>query len=250
MTGRTIVIAIVLAASSGCVDETHAPGDLAPGPAPGEKLDTPALTRPVTDLAGILSPGEVEGLASRLLTLREETGAQLAVLIVTSTGVEPIEDFSMRTATAWRGGAVGRDDGLLLTLAMRDRKVRLEVGYGMEEHIPDGAAGAITDGMRDALRDGRTADAIDGAISAVGRRLPRLDPSFLDGGYWSADRHTAGAAALVVALAALTAIVFLFAPFRRRGTAPRPVQKSGWRKPPPLSSAAVPPGSCSASPSR
>jgi uncharacterized protein len=163
--------------------------------------------------------------------MREKTGAQMAVLIVASTGGEAIEEFSMRVAEAWQGGDAERDDGLLLTLAMHDRRMRLEVGYGLEGNIPDAAARRIVDGMRDDLRAGDLASAIDGAISATARRIPRLDPSVLDGGHL-ARQDGVSTGLLVTVAAAVTALFFLFA---GRGRTPKMKRRAGKRaKLPPL----------------
>ncbi|HYO69511.1 MAG TPA: TPM domain-containing protein, partial [Archangium sp.] len=94
---------------------------------------TPVIDRPVVDERGLLSSSEKEDVARELVRLRDETGTQMAMLLVGSTGGEPIEDYAMRTAEAWRGGTAGLDNGLLFVLAVDDRRARLEVGYGMEE---------------------------------------------------------------------------------------------------------------------
>ncbi len=192
-----------------------------PGAAP-ETVEAPTIDRPVVDRTGRLSDGEVRALEHRLMRLRERTGAQMAVLLVATTGDEPIEDFSMRVAEAWRGGSAERDDGLLLTLAMLDRRMRLEVGYGLEASITDAEAQVILAGMRDTLRSGATAEAVAGAIERVGRELPRLDASFFDGG--ALTRPEPGVfCGVPFTLAALACVLaFLHAPPRRART------KAGW----------------------
>ena len=125
----------------------------------------PDLRRPVTDPDGILSASDREAVADRLVRLRSETGAQLAVLVVKTTGGVPIDDYAIRAVEAWKGGEKGRDNGALLVLAVKDRRMRLEVGYGLEEHLPDGAVRPL---MR--ARDYRAA--LLAIIEGVGARLP------------------------------------------------------------------------------
>lgn len=224
-----LVALVVLAA---CGEQVARPIERSPSLPAGEQLPVPVIDTPVVDTIGLLSPAERSALSSKLRSLRSKTGAQMAVVLIGSTGSEAIEDFAMRTAEAWQGGDAEREDGLLLTLAMTDRKVRLEVGYGLEERIPDGAAGRITDGMRDDLRAGQTAAAIDGAIEAVGRRLPRVDPSLLDGGYLVRST-SACAGAPVTWIASATALLFLFWPWPRPKKTKKRKSRSKYAKPTP-----------------
>ncbi|MEZ5730536.1 MAG: TPM domain-containing protein, partial [Burkholderiaceae bacterium] len=96
----------------------------------------PALETRVTDLAGVLDASQRATLEKTLADIEARKGAQVAVLIVQTTGPEPIEQYSMRVAEAWklgRGKVDGRrvDDGALLLVAVKDRRTRLEVGYGL-----------------------------------------------------------------------------------------------------------------------
>ena len=104
---------------------------------------TPLIERPVNDRVGVLSEGTVATLESKLRVHRDAHGVQMAVLVVRSTGAEPIEDFAIRVASDWGGGSKERDDGVLFVLAVDDRRMRLELGYGMEAWIPDATAKAI-----------------------------------------------------------------------------------------------------------
>ncbi|WP_426747707.1 TPM domain-containing protein [Myxococcus faecalis] len=103
----------------------------------------PDITRPVVDLADVLSAQDEESISTELVRLRDSTEAQMAVVLVETTSGEPIEDFALRSFDAWKGGSRERNDGLLLVVAVKDRRVRLEVGYGLEEPIPDGVAQAL-----------------------------------------------------------------------------------------------------------
>ncbi|WP_375765706.1 TPM domain-containing protein [Archangium gephyra] len=133
---------------------------------------TPVIDRPVVDERGVLSSEDKEAVASELVRLRGETGTQMAVLVVGTTGGEPIEDYAMRAAEAWKGGHAGLDNGLLFVLAVDDRRARLEVGYGMEEYLPDDAVRRILDAQGPLLRQQDYRGALLAVIQEVRVRLP------------------------------------------------------------------------------
>ncbi len=108
-------------------------------------VPVPALTAPVTDLAGALTPEQVAALDSKLRSFEQAKGSQVAVLIVPTTRPEEIEQYAIRVAEAWKLGRKGVDDGALLLVARDDRKVRIEVGYGLEGALPDATANRIID---------------------------------------------------------------------------------------------------------
>ncbi|MDW2980572.1 MAG: TPM domain-containing protein [Rhodanobacter sp.] len=103
----------------------------------------PKLARHVTDLTGTLSAAQVDQLDAQLVALEKAKGAQLVVLMVGSTGEQDIEGYSLAVAEANKVGRKGVDDGLLLLIAKDDRRVRIEVGYGLEGAIPDAATARI-----------------------------------------------------------------------------------------------------------
>ncbi len=103
----------------------------------------PPLTGRVVDLADILSP-ETERTVEALLAEHEAaTSNQVAVLTIPSLDGEPLEDYSLRVARAWQLGTSEFDNGVLLLIAYRDRKIRIEVGYGLEGALPDVVAARI-----------------------------------------------------------------------------------------------------------
>lgn len=103
----------------------------------------PRLARHVTDLTGTLTAQQVDQLDSQLAALEKRKGAQLVVLMVGSTQPQDIEGYSLAVAEANKVGRKGPDDGVLLLIAKNDRRVRIEVGYGLEGAIPDAAAARI-----------------------------------------------------------------------------------------------------------
>ncbi|GGY15714.1 hypothetical protein GCM10008098_03520 [Rhodanobacter panaciterrae] len=104
----------------------------------------PKLARHVTDLTGTLTAPQVDQLDAQLVALEKAKGAQLTVLMVDSTAGQDIESYSLAVAETNKVGRKGIDDGVLLLVAKNDRRVRIEVGYGLEGAIPDAATARIT----------------------------------------------------------------------------------------------------------
>ena len=119
----------------------------------------PPLKARVTDLTRTLEPQQVQSLEAMLAALEQKKGAQVAVLMVATTRPEAIEQYGLRVAEAWKLGrgkeqaarasgnsnAPAVDDGVLLLIAKEDRRLRIEVGYGLEGAIPDSIAKRIID---------------------------------------------------------------------------------------------------------
>ncbi len=97
----------------------------------------------VVDLAGVIDAGTQASLNAMLHDLEAKTTAQVVVLTLKSLDGEPIENFSHQTAVQWGIGQKGKDNGVLLTVAVKDHKYRIEVGYGLESTLPDSLAGSI-----------------------------------------------------------------------------------------------------------
>jgi uncharacterized protein len=107
------------------------------------EVDIPALEHRVTDLTCTLTAEQQAGIESRLAAFEQHKGSQVAVLIVPSTQPEAIEQYSIRVVEQWKLGRKGVDDGALLLVAKNDRKMRIEVGYGLEGVLPDAIAKRI-----------------------------------------------------------------------------------------------------------
>ena len=103
----------------------------------------PALTARVTDLTGTLAPEQRTALEERLAAFESRKGSQIAVLLVPTTEPETIEQYSLRVVEQWKIGRKGVDDGALLIVAVKDRTLRIEVGYGLEGAMPDAVAKRI-----------------------------------------------------------------------------------------------------------
>ncbi len=110
---------------------------------PALALDVPPLSGRIVDLAHVLPPATIELLSNELQAHEAKTSNQVAVLIVPSLEDEPLFDFSHRVATSWKLGRQGTDNGVLLLIAIKDRKIRLEVGYGLEGVLTDARSAQI-----------------------------------------------------------------------------------------------------------
>jgi uncharacterized protein len=108
-------------------------------------VEIPKLSSRVTDLTGTLNPYQTQALETKLAAFEAKKGSQIAVLIVPTTQPEDIAEFGIKVLDLWRIGRKGVDDGLILIIAKNDRKLRLEVGYGLEGVIPDAIAKRIID---------------------------------------------------------------------------------------------------------
>jgi uncharacterized protein len=138
--------------------------------------DEPVLpARPagfVTDQAHVLSPAARTGLEALLEELRAKTGAEIAVVTVETTA--PLDDFdyAMRVAETWKPGRKGEDTGVVFLVAVRDRRVRILIGYGLEGILPDGLVGEIQDrAVVPAFRAGRYEAGIVAGVRELAARI-------------------------------------------------------------------------------
>lgn len=119
-------------------------GSLLPAVAPwADEVAIPALTGRVLDRASALSAEQQRSLAAKLAALEQESGAQIAVLIVPTTGDDSIEQYAARAFETWKLGRKEVDDGILVVVAKDDRNMRIEVGYGLEGVVTDPRASRI-----------------------------------------------------------------------------------------------------------
>jgi uncharacterized protein len=153
----------------------------------------PPLTGRVVDLTGTLPAPDAQALTAKLAAWEQKTGNQLAVLMVPSTQPEPIEAYSIRVADAWKIGRKGQDNGALLVIAKDDRKLRIEVGYGLEGSLTDATSKRIiAETIAPSFRDGKFAQGIDAGVDQImavvdkGEPLaarPQAKPSSPGGGF-------------------------------------------------------------------
>ena len=138
--------------------------------------DLPEILEPVTDRARVIPDADERRLTRELVAHRARTGVQIGVLLINTTAGMPIEDYALRVARVWKGGTKGRNDGILLVLAVRDRRMRLEVGYGIEPYLSDAQAKRILDGARYQLRGGAYAAAVGSIVRQVMAATASIKP--------------------------------------------------------------------------
>jgi uncharacterized protein len=128
----------------------------------------PALTGRINDYASMISPQARAVIEGKLQALEQAESTQIAILTVPSLGGEPIEDYSIRVAEAWKLGDKARDNGILLIVSKGDRKARIEVGYGLEGRVTDLQSGRIiSEIIRPALAKGDFDSGFIGAVDAL-----------------------------------------------------------------------------------
>src|SRR5687768_7244828 len=103
----------------------------------------PKMEGPVNDLAGVLAPEAEQAIKSRIRAVEAATTAEIAVVTVRSLEGETVETYANRLFNQWGIGKKGKDNGVLILAAIEDRKIRIEVGYGLEGTLPDGRCGQI-----------------------------------------------------------------------------------------------------------
>ncbi len=132
----------------------------------------PALAARVTDLTGTLDATQRGRLEAQVAAIDRAGRAQIAVLLLPTTQPETIEQFGIRLAEAWKIGHKGADNGVIVIVAKNDRRMRIEVGYGLEGPIPDAIASRIVnERMAPAFRQGDFFGGLQTAIAALDQAL-------------------------------------------------------------------------------
>lgn len=171
-----------------------------------------ALPQPrgfVNDFVGVLTPSQADEMEKLAAEVQEKTGAQIAVAVVDSFApAGSIEEYAVDLFQAWGIGEKGKDNGVLLVLAMAERRVKIEVGYGLEGAVPDGLAGRILDNeVLPAFREGRFGDGLLRGVEALATAaLAENGPGTDDSETVKAHDTTAASASPVIAV--LTLILF------------------------------------------
>jgi len=131
-------------------------------------LVPPAMNGPVNDYAGLLDSAEKRQLTDFLTNLSDTKGIQIAVLTLPSLEGDDLERFSIRTVEQWKLGKKGEDNGALLLIAVAEKKIRIEVGYGLESTLTDMQSGSIIRNIiAPAFRSGNYGKGIIGAVQTM-----------------------------------------------------------------------------------
>ena len=183
-------------------------------PSLANALEVPPLRGRVNDYAKLLSQERALALEAQLEKFEQETGHQVAVLTIPSLEGDSLEDFSIRVAESWKIGKKGFDNGAILLIARDDRKLRIEVGYGLEGVVPDAVASRIIrEVITPRFRSGDYAGGIEAGVNAIlkvtrGETLPeRARP---------APGRTASQGASMMTILMITAMLALFIGMTRR----------------------------------
>jgi uncharacterized protein len=136
----------------------------------GQDVQFPQYVDWINDFAGVMSEESKTNLSVLAQEIEQKTEAELAVVTVDSMQGLSVEDYAARLFSAWGIGKKEKDEGILLLLAMKERKVRIEVGYGLEGILPDGLCGEILDKYTwPALRNGNYGEGLYlGAVAVAG----------------------------------------------------------------------------------
>ncbi len=151
---RSILLSLVLAASSFALDLS--------------KLKPEGY---VSDFANVVDPESKATLNAYLAALEKASGAQIALVTIDTLDGEIVGDVANKLYIQWGVGKKSTNEGALFLLVIRDRKSRLEVGYGLEPIVPDGSAGDILRAMRPALRAGGYGSALIEAARTLGVKI-------------------------------------------------------------------------------
>lgn len=125
----------------------------------------------VNDFAGVLDATVAARLEAYSAAVERSTGAQMAFVTVDTLDGEPIDDVANRLFREWGVGKKGKDEGLMFLLAVRDRKQRAEIGYGLEPVLTDGYVGSVLRSLRPALRQQNYGAALLAAAEDFGSRI-------------------------------------------------------------------------------
>jgi len=160
---RKILIAFALASATGCGS--------GPVSARGGEQSLPALTGRVVDQADLIGPAGEATLVSKLAALESDTSDQLVIVTLPDLKGETVEETGLRLGKGWGIGRQDLDNGVLLVVAPKERKVRIEVGEGLEGLLTDARAADIIQRMLPQFKAGRYEDGIALGVNAITERL-------------------------------------------------------------------------------
>jgi len=181
-----------------------------PSPAFGAAPKLPSPAGPVTDLAGILDAGTQQRLLRLIRDVQERTTAEIAILTVPSTEPLTVEEYAVAIFDRWKIGKRGKDNGLLFLVAVRDRRMRITTGYGLEGILPDGKVGEIRD--RDIVpyfRAGRYPEGILRGTEALAKVIQSEGQGDARGQRQQTGRPVHGRSPLVSGVTGILLAVFL-----------------------------------------
>lgn len=180
--------------------------------APAQELAAPSNEGWVTDLARVLQPAQERALESQIEALHQASSNEIAVLVLAKLDGQPIERVALEAGRTWKVGAAGKNNGVVIAVALAERKVRIEVGSGLEGELTDAKSGRIIrEVITPRFRAGDYYGGLRDAVSAVGAVLSG-EPLLV-----RVRGGAQGAMALALALAVLCLMILLAIASRRGG---------------------------------
>jgi len=134
-------------------------------------MDVPALSGPVVDQVGLLSPGAQGAIANALMDLNQREGIQFQVLIVDKLVDETIEGYSIKVVDEWKLGKKGDDRAALFLISVNDRKMRIEVGRGLEGDLTDLTSRRIIEEVKPHFKDQDYDNGVALGLALMGRAV-------------------------------------------------------------------------------
>jgi uncharacterized protein len=134
----------------------------------------------VSDFARVIDPATHDRLEQYCAAVERATGAQVALVTIRSLEGEPVEDVAKIIFNGWGIGQQGKNNGVMLLLAIGDRRSRLEIGSGLEGIVPNGLAGVVLSEMRPALRQENYGEAMMAAAQTIGETIAGAEHVALD----------------------------------------------------------------------
>lgn len=168
----------------------------------------------VNDFAGVLSPGSVRQLNDYCARLEKATGAQIAIVTIETLDGEPVDEVANLLYRQFGVGQKGKNEGALFLLSIRDRRSRLEVGYGLEPILPDGFAGSLLRELRPALRNADYGAAMNTAVATIGERIAQAKGVTISGSTPRRAEKETHPGWVIGGLVLLVVLVVLFAAAR------------------------------------
>ena len=195
--------------------------------APAEDALPPPPEHYFNDYAGVVPKDVAERLDAKLRDFDEQSSSQIVVTVFPELPSPSLEDFTIRAAQSWRVGRKKLDNGVVLFVFIKDRKMRIEVGYGLEGALPDATAnGIIRDVMAPRSRQGDYGGGLDAAVDAI--------IAATRGEYQAAPRPAASPQPIPAWVFNLLIILILFVViplWRRARYGPRTYNRRGWNTP-------------------
>ncbi|MCG8453583.1 MAG: TPM domain-containing protein [Spirochaetales bacterium] len=185
-------------------------------------LDVPPLKGRVQDFAGVLNSGEKAQISNYLTALEQQSGAQIAVLVIKSLEGESLESYAWEVAEEWGLGQKGVDNGALLLVSLNDRAIRIEVGYGLESQITDAVSGfIIRNSIAPDFQRGRYAQGIMKGVQSMGQAVAgELSPQKVQ----ESSQNDGGSGVPAILIFFLISFLFgglgRYGRYRRRGMSP------------------------------